>query len=42
MNNAIIDDSSLVPYLIEKASYRKLIIVSNKLQHAQRGVLFAT
>lgn len=41
-NNAIIDDSSLVPYLIEKAWYRKLIIVSNKLQHAQWGVLFAT
>ncbi|MGH8654548.1 MAG: hypothetical protein ACREYE_21310 [Gammaproteobacteria bacterium] len=41
-NNAIIDDSSLVPYLIEKAWYRKLIIVSNKLQHAQWGMLFAT
>ncbi len=42
LNNAIIDDSSLVPYLIEKAWYRKLIIVSNKLQHAQWGVSFAT
>lgn len=42
LNNAIIDDQSLVPYLIEKAWYRKIIIVSNTLEHARWGVLFAT
>jgi putative ABC transport system substrate-binding protein len=42
LNNVIIDDHSLVPYLIEQAWYRKVIIVSNKLEHARWGVLFAT
>ena len=42
LNNAIIDDQSLVPYLIEQAWYRKIIVVSNTLEHARWGVLFAT
>jgi putative tryptophan/tyrosine transport system substrate-binding protein len=42
LNNTIIDDSSVVPYVIEKGWFRRITIFSNKLAHAEWGVLFAT
>ncbi len=40
IDNTIIDDS-LLPVIIEQSWYRRLIVFSNNLMHANMGVLFA-